>query len=122
MADISDIYGKNYLQEAQQSKTSHLIKMISNNVSNYEFNKQVNMSHLWNKDDVFDSESKWSIVQNIQANNKNMVVTQLNKQSPEINMLPYFINEPKVEYFRVIDMNRGKIILFYITPTGMSVY
>ena len=39
MADISDIYGKNYLQEAQQSKTSHLIKMISNNVSNYEFNK-----------------------------------------------------------------------------------
>ncbi len=73
--------------------------MISNNVSNYEFNKQVNMSHLWNKDDVFDSESKWSIVHNIQANNKNMVVTQLNKQSPEINMLPYFINEPKVEYF-----------------------
>lgn len=122
MADISDIYGKNYLQEAQQSKTSHLIKMISNNVSNYEFNKQVNMSHLWNKDDVFDSESKWSIIHNIQENNKNMVVTQINKQSPEINMLPYFINEPKVEYFRVIDMNRGKIILFYITPTGMSVY
>jgi hypothetical protein len=122
MADISDIYGKNYLQEAQQSKTSHLIKMVGNNVSNYEFNKQVNMSHLWNEDGVFETESKWDIIQSIQQNNKNMIVTQINKQSPEINMLPYFINEPKVEYFRVIDMNRSKIILFYITPTGMNVY
>lgn len=122
MADISDIYGKNYLQEAQQSKTSHLIKMVSNNVSNYEFNKQVNMSHLWNKDDVFDTESKWNIIHNIQQNNKNMIVTQINKQSPDINMLPYFINEPKVEYFRVIDTKRSKIILFYITPAGMNVY
>lgn len=122
MADISVIYGQNYLQEAQTSKIDHLIKIVSVNVSNYEFNKHANMSHLWDKEGVFNSEAKWKIIHSIQSMNKNMVVTQINKESSEINMLPYFINEPNVEYFRLIDMQRGKIILFYITPTGISVY
>lgn len=122
MAEISNVYGANYFEEAKRSRINHVAKILAANISNYQFEQHLDMSSLWNEDKSLKHEAVEILLNSIMANNPKMVVTHINKQTNELNMLPYFIDTSSVEYFRVIDTVRSKIIFFFVTPKGTGVY
>jgi hypothetical protein len=121
MAELFDLYGENHQNESKMSRLDHVAKVIATNVSNYEFNQKFDMSSLWENNN-FKSEVSENISDSIFHNNSNLIALHINKHSNEKNILPYFINEPNVEYFRLIDLQRNKIIIFYVTPYGVGVF
>jgi hypothetical protein len=122
MAEISNVYGANYFEEAKRSRINHVAKILAANISNYQFEQHLDMSSLWNEDNSLKQDAVNILVDSILQNNPKMVVTHINKQSNDLNMLPYFIQGDSVEYFRVIDTVRSKIIFFFVTPKGTGVY
>ena len=122
MAEISSVYGANYFQEAKTSRINHVAKIIAANISNYQFEQHLDMSSLWNEDNSLKQDAVNILVDSILQNNPKMAVTHIDKQSNDLNMLPYFIQGDSVEYFRVIDTVRSKIIFFFVTPKGTGVY
>lgn len=122
MAEITTVYGANYFEEAKSSRINHVAKIIAANISNYQFEQNLDMSSLWNDDKSLKHEAVDVLLSSIMTNNPKMVVTHINKQTDELNMLPYFIDTSSVEYFRVIDTVRSKIIFFFVTPKGTGVY
>lgn len=120
MADISTVYGSNYYEEAKSSKLNHVAKIIAANMSNYQFEQKLDLSMMF--DDGIKQEAIEALTKSIMHHNPKMLVTYINKNKEEINMLPYFIDTPVVDYFRVIDSVRNKIIFFFVTPTGTGVY
>jgi hypothetical protein len=122
MAEISNVYGANYFEEAKRSRINHVAKILAANISNYQFEQHLDMSSLWNEDNSLKHDAVNILVDSILQNNPKMAVTHINKQTDELNMLPYFIQGDSVEYFRVIDTVRSKIIFFFVTPKGTGVY
>jgi len=122
MAEISNVYGANYFEEAKRSRINHVAKILAANISNYQFEQHLDMSSLWNEDNSLKQDAVNILVDSILQNNPKMAVTHINKQTNELNMLPYFIQGDSVEYFRVIDTVRSKIIFFFVTPKGTGVY
>ncbi len=122
MAEISNVYGANYFEEAKRSRINHVAKILAANISNYQFEQHLDMSSLWNEDKSLKQDAVNILVDSILQNNPKMVVTHINKQTDDLNMLPYFIQGDSVEYFRVIDTVRSKIIFFFVTPKGTGVY
>tara|TARA_Y100000389_G_C17088388_1_gene330079 strand:- start:45 stop:413 length:369 start_codon:yes stop_codon:yes gene_type:complete len=122
MAEISNVYGANYFEEAKRSRINHVAKILAANISNYQFEQHLDMSSLWNEDNSLKLDAVNILVDSILQNNPKMAVTHINKQSNDLNMLPYFIQGDSVEYFRVIDTVRSKIIFFFVTPKGTGVY
>ena len=122
MAEISTVYGTNYFEEAKSSRINHIAKILAANISNYQFEQHLDMSSIWNEDNSLKYEAVDVLLKSIMSNNPKMVVTHINKSKNEINMLPYFIQGDSVEYFRVIDTVRNKIIFFFVTPKGTGVY
>lgn len=122
MAEISNVYGANYFEEAKRSRINHVAKILAANISNYQFEQHLDMSSLWNEDNSLKQDAVNILVDSILQNNPKMAVTHINKQSNDLNMLPYFIEGNSVEYFRVIDTVRSKIIFFFVTPKGTGVY
>ena len=37
MAEISNVYGANYFEEAKRSRINHVAKILAANISNYQF-------------------------------------------------------------------------------------
>jgi hypothetical protein len=122
MAEISNVYGANYFEEAKRSRINHVAKILAANISNYQFEQHLDMSSLWNEDNSLKLDAVNILVDSILQNNPKMAVTHINKQTDDLNMLPYFIQGDSVEYFRVIDTLRSKIIFFFVTPKGTGVY
>ena len=122
MAEISKVYGSNYFEEAKRSRINHVAKILAANISNYQFEQHLDMSSLWNEDNSLKQDAVNILVDSILQNNPKMAVTHINKSSNDLNMLPYFIEGDSVEYFRVIDTVRSKIIFFFVTPKGTGVY
>jgi hypothetical protein len=122
MAEISNVYGANYFEEAKRSRINHVAKILAANISNYQFEQHLDMSSLWNEDNSLKQDAVNILVDSILQNNPKMAVTHIDKQSNDLNMLPYFIQGDSVEYFRVIDTVRSKIIFFFVTPKGTGVY
>ena len=122
MAEISNVYGANYFEEAKRSRINHVAKILAANISNYQFEQHLDMSSLWNEDKSLKQDAVNILIDSILQNNPKMAVTHINKQTDELNMLPYFIQGDSVEYFRVIDTVRSKIIFFFVTPKGTGVY
>ena len=122
MAEISNVYGANYFEEAKRSRINHVAKILAANISNYQFEQHLDMSSLWNEDNSLKLDAVNILVDSILQNNPKMAVTHINKQTDDLNMLPYFIQGDSVEYFRVIDTMRSKIIFFFVTPKGTGVY
>ena len=117
--NLSDYFGTN-AKKIEQKKYYDTITAA--NISNYQFEQNLDMSSLWNEDKSLKHEAVEILLNSIMANNPKMVVTHINKQTNELNMLPYFIDTSSVEYFRVIDTVRSKIIFFFVTPKGTGVY
>ena len=122
MAEISSVYGANYFQEAKTSRINHVAKIIAANISNYQFEQHLDMSSLWNEDNSLKHDAVNILLDSIMQNNPKMIATHIDKSSNDVNMLPYFIKGDSVEYFRVIDTVRSKIIFFFATPKGTGVY
>jgi hypothetical protein len=115
MSSIKDAFGSNYKIAACNSKIQYITKIIANNVAHLNFGfKLDDTSIIWEQNNMKpDYISK--IVIDIMSINQKFRVHHIQKDSPAINMFPYFLKGP-VEYFRILDISNGKIYLFYITP------
>lgn len=122
MAEITNVYGANYFEEAKKSRINHVAKILAANISNYQFEQHLDMSSLWDENNNLKEDALQTLLSSIMHNNPKMIVTHISKSSKDVNMLPYFIEGNSVEYFRVIDTVRNKIILFFVTPKGTGVY
>ena len=122
MAEISTVYGENYFKESHDSRINHIAKIISSNISNYQFEQHLDMEVLWGNANQIDSSIIHVIVNSIMNNNPKLVVTHIQQGTEYMNMLPYFIQTDKVEYFRIIDTQRNKVLFFFIKTKMSGVY
>lgn len=118
MADISETYGSGYHHEAQNSRVNHALKAIATNVANKNFDMRFDSSDIWRQNYIKPEASK-QLVQKIEEINPDFAVSVLNKNSDDINMLPYTL-AGSVEYLRIIDIKNRKMYFMYITPENME--
>lgn len=120
MATINEVYGNNFNQHAFSSRVHRLTDLIAGNFANLNFNLRHNFAPLFRNQGIDPAELE-QIVAKTKALNPNIAVLPIKKDTPEINMLPYLLTIP-AEYFRIVDIERQKIYLVYISTEHMEPY
>ena len=118
MADISETYGSTFHQDAQSSRVNHALKVIASNVANKNFDNRFDSSAMW-RQNYIQPQAAQSLVQKIEEINTDFAVSFLNKNTDDINMLPWTLTGA-VEYLRIIDIKESKMYFMYITPDNME--
>jgi hypothetical protein len=123
MAELNDVYGEHYQDEAKQSKNNYLLNTITNNIAHRQFSFRLfDSSDLWDQSDNLSTQVLDEINKKVQSINKQMVVCHIDKKSNQVNMLPELVVETPVEYFLVIDGDLHRAYFIYITPSEVNAY
>lgn len=125
MANIGEVYGNNFQQQATMDKAVYAAKLFASNIAHKQFNFRNDTSDMWNGNNM-KPEIITALKQQVCANNPNMQLIHIIKTSNDINMFPYLINGA-VEYFVAVDTttaHEGKTQVYslYITPQQMEAY
>ena len=118
MASINEVYGKNYEQEASDSRMSRSAGLVANNIAGLNLSDRYDSSAMWEGDNM-KAEAIQIILRQVRAANDKFYIYHVNKTSKNINMFPYLLNGP-VEYFRVVDLERYRVYFIYVTPYNME--
>ena len=123
MADLSDAYGQNFQNEAQQSRTEYIISNIANNLGHRQFKFRLHESNeLWDSFGNIKFNYINTLIQKVTNVNKKFHITHLNKNSNDMNMLPELIIDTPVEYLMIVDADFGRAYFVYITPNEVNSY
>ena len=115
MSLISETYGNDYQQQIHNSQIAHCIKVYSVNIANRCFDTHLDSKALWSGDNIVPDYTQ-RLMKSIVNQNSNFVVKNLKKNSKKnMSMVPYFIEGP-VEYFMIIDKEKERIYIIYVTP------
>lgn len=123
MAELSDVYGQNYQDDAKVSKNNHIINTVANNIGHRQFNFR-----LFDSDNLWEHQSNLSpkiineIIEKVKNVNNKMYLVHIDKNSEAINMLPELIVDTPVEYFWIIDADNNRAYYIYITPYQVCAY
>ncbi len=121
MADLSDVYGQNFQNEAQESRTNYILNNLANNISHRQFKFRLHDTNdLWDKSQNLNSELIGKLINKVKSLNKKMHLTHLDKNGNQINMLPELIIDTPVEYFLIIDGDFCRAYFIYITPNEVN--
>ena len=118
MASVTEVYGDKYNQEACYGRLNYSAKVLANNIAELSFNIRHESDTLWDGNNMKPEAIKL-IIDKVQNINPHFMMDHINKTSCQTNMLPYLI-DGAVEYFRIIDLNRNRLYLIYITPDNME--
>ena len=120
-AGINEVYGDNFRQEAFSARVNHITDLISSNFANLNFQLRHDYSPLFRRGGMDPAQIE-QIVQRTMILNNNLVVLPIDKKRPEETaMLPYLLTIP-AEYFRILDLERQKIYLVYVSTENMEAY
>ncbi len=122
MANINEVYGTKFQENATLDKALNAAKLLSTNIAHKQFNFRNESQDMWVGNNMR-SEVIKAIVNGPPAINSNLKVVHISKTSGDIDMFPYLINGP-VEYFIVVDTEKepAKIYSIYITSMKMEAY
>jgi len=121
MANLEEIYGTSdtFIDDINENITT-LTRIILNNIVNNNLQLNANFDDLWENSTLKPSVLKL-LMKEIEKYSK-LQLTYIDKNSVNSKMLPYFISNDKVAYFRVIYYNSGQMRLFYITNKKLDAY
>jgi hypothetical protein len=123
MADLSDVYGNNYQTEATQSRLDYIINNLCNNIAHRQFKFRLNDTiELWAGAQNLQKSLIDSLIKKVNNVNKKITMVHLNKNSPQINMLPELVIDSPVEYFLIIDAELNRAYFIYMTPFEVNSY
>jgi len=123
MADLSDVYGATYQDDAKTAKNNYTINTIANNMAHRQFGfKLPDALDLWDSAYNLPPRTIAAIIQKVRGINKQIVLFHIDKKSRDINMLPELIIETPVEYFWIIDGEYHRAYFVYITPYEVNAY
>ena len=123
MANLSDVYGQNFQNEAQELRTGYLLNNIANNIGHRQFKFRLDdTNELWTQSqNIYDSHISL-LIDKVRNINKKMNMIHLKKNTQQINMLPELIVDIPVEYFLIVDSEYGRAYFIYITPSEVNSY
>ncbi len=123
MADLSDVYGQNFQTEAQESRLNYILNNLCNNIAHRQFKFRLHdTNELWDRSQNLTPQSINTLVTKVKSLNKKMHMIHLDKNGPQVNMLPELVIDTPVEYFLIIDADYGRAYFIYITPTEVNSY
>lgn len=120
MATIDEVYGQGFSQQAFKSRVSHITDLIASNFANLNFKLRHDYSPLFRRGGMDPAEIQ-QIVDKTKILNPNIIVLPITKNTAEMKMLPYLLTIP-AEYFRIVDIDRQKIYLVYVSTENMEAY
>ena len=120
MAEIGEVYGKNYENDAVIGKMKYAAKILASNIAHKNFTFRFDSQSMWNKHNMTEESIK-ILIKQTQIINPQFRMTHVSKSSDKVNMFPYLINGA-VEYFVITDLSGEKTMLYsiYITPSVME--
>ena len=123
MSELNEVYGNNYHQESHQSRVSHILNIITNNIAHRQFVYQLeNCDYLWDNNKLTNSTIQ-QLCNRVNDLNKELIVKHINIENPiQKKYLPYLIKNTPVEYFYIIDKEMKKCYFIFITPSQMGSY
>src|SRR5437016_2783248 len=102
MADLSDVYGQNFQNEARQSRVDFILNGMANNIGHRQFKfKLHDTKDLWDGSQNLTKTNINNLINRVTAVNKKLHMKHLDKNSPQINMLPELIIDIPIEYFLI---------------------
>lgn len=122
MAEIGEVYGKDYAQTSKLEKIKYTVKLLASNIANRNFTFRHDSSDMWTNGNM-PIEAIKLLLEQVQKINPKFKITYVDKTSAQVNIFPFLINGP-VEYFIVTDLSedRVKIYSLYISPSIMEAF
>ena len=118
MASVQEVYGNNYNVEACYQRLNYSAKVLASNIAHLNFNLRHDSEYMWEGNNM-KREAIKLMIDKVQNMNPKFIMDHVPKTSQLINMFPYLING-SVEYFRIIDKDRQRLYLLYITPFNIE--
>ena len=123
MADLSDVYGQNYQTESRSSRLDFILNGIANNIAHRQFKFHLHDNNeLWNNAQSLDKKEIDMLIKKVANINSKIHLFNLDKNSDQMNMLPFLIIDTPVEYFMIIDADFNRAYFIYLTPTEVNSY
>lgn len=121
MYSLDEVYGSDYYQKSQSSRTEHLINIIVNNISHRQFELRLDANHiLWNNDQI-NPKYIQQICQRVNQENQNLTMYNIDLGNiKHRHLIPYFIDGVPVVYFYIVDREYNKIHVIYITTSEIG--
>jgi len=120
MASVQEVYGNNYNLEACYQRLNYSAKVLATNIAELNFKIRHDSQYLWLNNNMKPEAIKL-IIDKVHNINSRFVMERIDKTSQMVNMFPYLI-DGAVEYFRIVDLQRYRIYLLYITPFNIEAY
>lgn len=122
MADIGDVYGKDYSQQSRLGRMRHSVKLIGNNIAHRKLSFRHDSGFMWQGQNM-QREAIVGLIQQVQSVNPQLRLTHVAKTSDKVNMFPFLVNGP-VEYFVLTDLTGKEVKLFslYVSPSIMEAF
>lgn len=120
MASVKEVYGTNYNVEACYQRMNYSAKILASNIANLNFKIRHDSEYMWNSNNMKPDAIKL-MTDKVQNINPKFKITHIPKTSQLVNMFPYLINGA-VEYFRILDTDKNRLYLLYITPFNLEAY
>lgn len=119
MSLLSEVYGKNYKQNAKQSIINQHLDVIASNISNRELNFKIpfDSKDLWENGHFKYIETMFEL---IQRNNSKLICMIISNEN--INIIPILILNKQVDYFLIVDIEFSHIYFLYITPNEVGCF
>jgi hypothetical protein len=119
MSELDEVYGS-FPSGKADDNVFQISKVLTNGIIGHDFQMHYDFTDIWDKDVLKDKVIKY--ISDQVGKYEHLKLDIINKKSSQMNMFRYFINEPKICYFRLIDYREGRIYLLYLTDKIMDAY
>jgi len=118
MSSLQELYGDNHQGDMKNFNQSYIADLVASNISGQNFQE---VRHDFGA--LFKNEkltNQW--FNYIKTKVENMQPKFILLRITDINNLPYRINERAISYLKLIDLNRKKFYILFLTPYILDVY
>jgi hypothetical protein len=126
MADLCDVYGDQYRQESYQLRINHVLNKIATNLAHRDFQFRLendSSAQIWSQygDRKMSSGSIEYLIKQMKTINPAMEVSHL-QSIRDKQLIPELITDSPVEYLMIIDHQKNRAYIIYITPMEVGAF
>lgn len=110
---LQEIYGDTYASDFVEHNRRYVADLLVSNIAGLNFREvKHDFSVLFNEE--IELPNKWlnHVITNVQKLNPNILVSRITNK----NSIPRIIDEPQITYLKVLDLNRKKLYILFLTP------
>ena len=118
LAPIAELYGADYQEQDGAARLQRLCDIVATNLAGLNFQMRYDFGALFCNGQIR-SDAIARVLEKITVINPKMRGETV--QGAAMRMLPYLLTTP-VWYLRLVDCDRRKVYLVYVTPENMEAY